>query len=168
MRSQALEEQLRRHQSDPMVAEVLRLGLCVTPGHHQLVERPPAPPEDGAPSASLPHRKAPATPAHPWPDPRGGLPWAQQPASSCPQSCHRISPRSTARYESDLKELYGAEEWVAKAEAARTPATAAYVAELQTAPPVSLVAAAFIIYGALVVGGGKQTQLKARQLPPKG
>ena len=67
-----------------------------------------------------------------------------------------------------MKELYGAEEWVAKAEAARTPATAAYVAELQTAPPVSLVAAAFIIYGALVVGGGKQTQLKARQLPPKG
>lgn len=65
-----------------------------------------------------------------------------------------------------MKELYGAEEWVAKAEAARTSATAAYVAELQTAVPVSLVAAAFIIYGALVVGGGKQTQLKARRQPP--
>ena len=86
---------------------------------------------------------------------------------AAPQSCHRVSPRSTGRYESDLKELYGAEEWVAKAEAARTSATAAYVAELQTAAPVSLVAAAFIIYGALVVGGGKQTQLKARQPPSR-
>ena len=43
MRSQALEEQLRRHQNDPMVAEVLGLGLCVTPGSHQHVGKAACP-----------------------------------------------------------------------------------------------------------------------------
>ena len=69
----------------------------------------------------------------------------------------------TPGYASDLKQLYG-EEWLEIAAAARTPATASYVAELEAADPVSLVAAAFILYGALVVGGGKATQAKVRSV----
>ena len=68
----------------------------------------------------------------------------------------------TPGYASDLKQLYG-EEWLEIAAAARTPATASYVAALEAADPVSLVAAAFILYGALVVGGGKATQAKVSQ-----
>ena len=69
----------------------------------------------------------------------------------------------TPGYAADLKQLYG-EEWLEIAAAARTPATASYVAELEAADPVSLVAAAFILYGALVVGGGKATQAKVRSV----
>ena len=71
----------------------------------------------------------------------------------------------TPGYASDLKELYG-EGWREVALAARTPATASYVAVLEAAGPVSLVAAAFILYGALVVGGGKATQAKVRRVLP--
>lgn len=71
----------------------------------------------------------------------------------------------TPGYASDLKELYG-EGWREVAAAARTPATASYVAVLEAAEPVSLVAAAFILYGALVVGGGKATQAKVRRVLP--
>ena len=71
----------------------------------------------------------------------------------------------TPGYASDLKELYG-EGWREVALAARTPATASYVAVLEAADPVSLVAAAFILYGALVVGGGKATQAKVRRVLP--
>ena len=58
------------------------------------------------------------------------------------------------------------EGWREVAAAARTPATASYVAVLEAAEPVSLVAAAFILYGALVVGGGKATQAKVRRVLP--
>ena len=41
------------------------------------------------------------------------------------------------------------------------------MADLQAAEPVSLVAAAFILYGALVVGGGKMTQAKVKKIFPR-
>ena len=52
------------------------------------------------------------------------------------------------------------------AEKEKTGATAAYIEKLQNAGPVSLTAAAFILYGALVVGGGKMTQRKVRKVIP--
>jgi hypothetical protein len=55
----------------------------------------------------------------------------------------------TPGYAADLKALYG-DEWRAAASAARTSATAAYVADLESADPVSLVAASFILYGVRV------------------
>ena len=99
--SAALEAQLDRHSSDPMVAKVLGLGLRVAPG-----------------------------------------------------------------YEADLRELYG-EGWREVASRARTAATEAYVGVIESADAVSLVAAAFILWGALVVGGGKATQAKVRKVIPR-
>ena len=64
----------------------------------------------------------------------------------------------TPGYASDLEQLYGPE-WREKATRARTASTLAYQETLAAATPVELVAAAFILYGALVVGGGKQTQV---------
>ena len=72
----------------------------------------------------------------------------------------------TPGYEADLQELYGKEEWTAKAESAKTKATSSYVKVLEESSPVELVAAAFILYGALVVGGGKMTQQKVRKVFP--
>ena len=47
-----------------------------------------------------------------------------------------------------------------------TQATAQYIAVLRGANGVQLCAAAFILYGALVVGGGKMTQAKVRSIFP--
>ena len=71
----------------------------------------------------------------------------------------------TPGYASDLEQLYGPE-WREKAARARTASTLAYQETLAAATPVELVAAAFILYGALVVGGGKQTQVKVRKVLP--
>ena len=73
--------------------------------------------------------------------------------------------RVTPGYMADLKQLYG-EDWREAAKAHRTAATDKYIEDLRAANPVSLVAAAFILYGALVVGGGKQTQAKVRKIIP--
>lgn len=73
----------------------------------------------------------------------------------------------TPGYQSDLLQLYGTEEWQKRAESEKTAATAAYVTDLESADPVSLTAAAFILYGALVVGGGKMTQRKVRSVIPR-
>ena len=100
--TRALEAALEKHQKDPMVAKVRKLGLVVTPG-----------------------------------------------------------------YESDLRELYGgADDWQERAESECTRATRDYVSIVEGSEPVDLVAAAFILYGALVVGGGKQTQAKVRKVFP--
>ena len=72
----------------------------------------------------------------------------------------------TPGYASDLCEVYGAE-WRSIAEREKTTATACYVEILQSADPVQLCAAAFILYGALVVGGGKQTQAKVKSIFPR-
>ena len=69
-------------------------------------------------------------------------------------------------YEKDLKQLYGKESWLASAKAARTPATEAYVKELEEADATQIVAAAFILYGALVIGGGRATQAKVKKVFP--
>lgn len=71
----------------------------------------------------------------------------------------------TPGYASDLKELYG-KDWRAKAAGACTPQTAEYIKILEGADAVTLVAAAFILYGALVVGGGKVTQRKVKRVLP--
>eukprot|EP00966_Prymnesium_polylepis_P268542 6203793-Prymnesium_polylepis.3 len=84
-------------------------------------------------------------------------------------------------YSADLEEMLGAH-WRAEAAAMRTAPTEAYWCGpraananphncrsscseiLATSGPVELVAAAFILYGALVVGGGKITQQKVKKI----
>ena len=70
-------------------------------------------------------------------------------------------------YEKDLAELLGPDGWEAAAVAARTPSTEAYIVILENSSPVQLVSAAFILYGALVIGGGKMTQAKVQKVFPK-
>jgi len=72
---------------------------------------------------------------------------------------------ATAGYESDLQELFGAN-WRKDVERVRTAATTAYCKQLTEASNVELAAAAFILYGALVVGGGKATQKKVKKVFP--
>ena len=71
----------------------------------------------------------------------------------------------TPGYAADLKELCG-KDWRSRAEQMQTAATKAYVEIVREASPVELTAAAFILYGALVVGGGKMTQAKVRKIFP--
>jgi heme oxygenase len=66
----------------------------------------------------------------------------------------------------DLQQIYGPS-WRAQVAEARTASTTAYCDILTAATPVELVAASFILYGALVVGGGKQTQAKVKKVFPK-
>merc|ERR1712224_262452 len=70
-------------------------------------------------------------------------------------------------YEADLKELLGEGNWKEVAEEARTPATDAYCAILSGSnDSLELAAAMFILYGALIIGGGKMTQRKVRKVFP--
>ena len=71
----------------------------------------------------------------------------------------------TPGYISDLKEFNGPS-WRERAESACTAATRAYCKVLDEANEVETVAAAFILYGALVVGGGKMTQKKVKKIMP--
>jgi len=64
-------------------------------------------------------------------------------------------------YAADLRQIFGDGAWPAP-----TAATEEYIKALRNAGPVELVAAVFILYGALVVGGGKQTQRKVKRLLP--
>ena len=64
-------------------------------------------------------------------------------------------------YAADLRQIFGDNEWPAA-----TAATEEYLKALRSAGPVEVVAALFILYGALVVGGGKQTQRKVKRLLP--
>ena len=75
--------------------------------------------------------------------------------------------RLTEGYEADLAELFGNDSWQAAATRARTRVTEAYVATIEAADSVQLVAASFILYGALIIGGGKQTQAKVRKVFPR-
>jgi len=74
-------------------------------------------------------------------------------------------PDRAPAYEKDLQQLLG-DDWRVEALKFRTAATDAYCAILEAAPPEELVGAAFILYGALVVGGGKKTQAKVRNIFP--
>jgi heme oxygenase len=71
----------------------------------------------------------------------------------------------TPGYEADLQALYGSG-WQNTVSSVTTSATEAYMNTLKTSEPVELVAAAFILYGALVIGGGKQTQKKVKKVFP--
>lgn len=71
----------------------------------------------------------------------------------------------TEAYEADLKEMLGPD-WSRLADRACTPATLAYCSTLEGASPLELVAASFILYGALVIGGGKATQKKVQRVFP--
>jgi heme oxygenase len=82
------------------------------------------------------------------------------------QSVRALGLRLTKGYEADLRELFGAE-WEAAAARARTSVTEAYVATIEEADSVQLVAASFILYGALVIGGGRQTQAKVKKVFPR-
>eukprot|EP00927_Polykrikos_kofoidii_P080625 TRINITY_DN77523_c0_g1_i1.p1 TRINITY_DN77523_c0_g1~~TRINITY_DN77523_c0_g1_i1.p1 ORF type:complete len:242 (-),score=62.41 TRINITY_DN77523_c0_g1_i1:56-781(-) len=72
----------------------------------------------------------------------------------------------TPGYEADLQQLYGKDAWRSRSEVACTAATKAYCEQLQQADSTDLVAASFILYGALVVGGGKSTQRKVKKVFP--
>ncbi|QDZ21992.1 hypothetical protein HOP50_06g45330 [Chloropicon primus] len=74
--------------------------------------------------------------------------------------------RCAPGYASDLEELNGAA-WRDQAERSMTAATRAYCDVLESSGEVELTAAAFILYGALVVGGGKSTQAKVRKIFPR-
>ena len=74
--------------------------------------------------------------------------------------------RATPGYAVDLEGFWGAG-WRQEAARHRTSATEAYVRLIRAADPVELVAAAFILWGALVVGGGKSTQAKVRSVFPR-
>jgi hypothetical protein len=78
---------------------------------------------------------------------------------------HSMGLSLAAGYEADLAQLYGPG-WQAAAEQAKTAETTAYCQVLATATPAQLVAAAFILYGALVIGGGKATQKKVKGVFP--
>ena len=75
-------------------------------------------------------------------------------------------------YEADLAQIFGVDDertplaWRAAAAATRTPATEKYLVALDNAGPVELVGAAFILYGALVIGGGKNTQKRVKRVLP--
>ena len=71
-------------------------------------------------------------------------------------------------YEADLAQIFGGDDetWRAAAAATRTAATESYLAALDIAGPVELVGAAFILYGALVIGGGKNTQKRVKRVLP--
>lgn len=77
------------------------------------------------------------------------------------QALNKLNLSVTGGYAADLQQLYG-DDWELKAKTAMTPATKSYIQVLTQSNPVSLTAAAFILYGALVVGGGKKTQEKVR------
>lgn len=81
------------------------------------------------------------------------------------KSVRALKLKVTPGYESDLKELYGTE-WLRCARMARTSATESYCSRISNAPALELVAASFILYGALVIGGGKSTQEKVRRVFP--
>lgn len=71
----------------------------------------------------------------------------------------------TPGYAADLEQIYGLG-WRAIVDREKTGATDRYIKILEEAEPVRLCAAAFILYGALVVGGGKMTQAKVRRVIP--
>ena len=72
----------------------------------------------------------------------------------------------TPGYAADLAQILGAG-WRDEVARMKTAATASYCDILNAAGPVELVAASFILYGALVVGGGKVTQQKVKKVFPK-
>lgn len=74
--------------------------------------------------------------------------------------------RVTPGYEADLQQLFGRDTWRETCARKSTTATKTYCNVLQNADPVELVAASFILYGALVVGGGKSTQRKVKKVFP--
>jgi len=69
-------------------------------------------------------------------------------------------------YEADLEEL-SESNWREIAERTKTRATMDYCAHLESASAIELVAASFILYGALVIGGGRSTQAKVRKIFPR-
>ena len=69
-----------------------------------------------------------------------------------------------AGYASDLSQLLGSD-WESEVTSMQTSATLEYIDKLGEADDCSLCAAIFILYGALVIGGGKSTQRKVKKVP---
>jgi len=67
-------------------------------------------------------------------------------------------------YEMDLKQLFGSDDWMTQVEKTKSSATENYISLIKNASEVELCSIAFILYGALVVGGGKSTQRKAKKV----
>lgn len=66
-------------------------------------------------------------------------------------------------YESDLIQLFGSN-WKNAVERAKTSPTEEYLVKLKKATEVELCSAAFILYGALVIGGGRTTQRRVKKV----
>jgi hypothetical protein len=62
-----------------------------------------------------------------------------------------------------MDRLFGSQ-WKAKVNIAKSSATEKYICDINNATDVELCSIAFILYGALVVGGGKSTQKKAKKV----
>jgi hypothetical protein len=62
--------------------------------------------------------------------------------------------------------LFG-DDWNKSVDEAKTQATELYLQKLKNASETEICSAAFILYGALVVGGGKKTQLKVKKVIKK-
>ena len=59
--------------------------------------------------------------------------------------------------------LFG-DDWVSSTNTMKTSATEKYIKDIKDATDVEICSIAFILYGALVVGGGKATQRKAKKV----
>ena len=73
---------------------------------------------------------------------------------------------SSKGYEADLKQIYDAQNWKDSAEQSLTSATKSYCDIISNANNLQLIAISFILYGALVIGGGKSTQKKVKRIFP--
>ncbi|CAE8678537.1 unnamed protein product [Polarella glacialis] len=69
-----------------------------------------------------------------------------------------------AGYEADLRQLLGEQRWTAEVEARTSVAAATYCQRLAGASDLDLVAAVFVLHGALIIGGGAamEPRVKAR------
>ncbi|GMI37039.1 hypothetical protein TrCOL_g7839 [Triparma columacea] len=67
-------------------------------------------------------------------------------------------------YASDLSDLLGPS-WSAKLQDLYLPVTLDYASQLKSSSDSSLCSALFILYGALVIGGGRSTQKRVKKVP---
>eukprot|EP01084_Bolivina_argentea_P121191 214784_1 len=81
------------------------------------------------------------------------------------QEILKLNLHNTSKgYESDLKQLFGKSDWKYCSEKCITNATNKYCNIIQNATVIQLVSVSFILYGALVIGGGKATQKKVKKI----
>jgi len=66
-------------------------------------------------------------------------------------------------YEADLQQLLGGEDWESKVQARTNPAALKYCQYLKECDDLELVAAVYVLYGALVIGGGAAMEPRVKK-----